>query len=151
MAFATHALVPVDFSDASRLALAAAKVLAAEHGVRLTLLHVHDPGALRAPASVALGREKVADLEDVMRREVQEELDRVAADFAETAAETVIVEDAAVSQAIVREARERGCDLILIATHGRTGLEHLLIGSVAERVVRHAPCAVLTLRSRAAD
>jgi nucleotide-binding universal stress UspA family protein len=42
-----------------------------------------------------------------------------------------------------------GADLIVVSTHGRTGLSHLLIGSVAERVVRHAPCPVLTLRSKA--
>jgi nucleotide-binding universal stress UspA family protein len=47
---------------------------------------------------------------------------------------------------IVRIARENQVDLIVIATHGHTGLKHLLLGSVAERVIRHAPCAVLVVR-----
>ena len=50
---------------------------------------------------------------------------------------------------IVRAARESGTDLIVMGSHGRTGLEHLLIGSVAERVVRKAPCSVLVVRDKA--
>ena len=53
------------------------------------------------------------------------------------------------AEGICEAAVEAGADLIVLSTHGRTGLAHMLIGSVAERVVRHAPCPVLTLRSKA--
>ena len=62
--------------------------------------------------------------------------------------ETKIVEHASAADGICQAARQLGSDLIVVATHGRTGLAHLLLGSVAENVVRHAPCPVLTLRSK---
>ena len=52
------------------------------------------------------------------------------------------------ADAVVRVAQERGVDLIVMATHGRTGLQHILLGSVAEKVVRLAPCPVLTVRHK---
>ena len=63
----------------------------------------------------------------------------------------MILRDESPAHAITSYAEKIGADLIIIATHGRTGLKHLLIGSVAERVVRHSAVPVLTLRSKADD
>jgi nucleotide-binding universal stress UspA family protein len=153
MAFATHILVPTDFSDASELAVDAAAMLARELGAKITVVHVHDPDALRAPATIAWSPAEVKNLSD----EIERSIDASFAILKEQRlkgipdVDSVIVHDASASRAICDLAENLGTDLIVISTHGRTGLKHLLIGSVAERVVRHATCPVLTLRSKKTD
>ena len=153
MPFATHILVPTDFSEASALATQAAAVLAARLGCKVTLVHVHDPDGLRAPAQMSWSPERQADVETEVRQIAKADLDRVAgellADVPEVAVE--LIDDESPARAICRRADEVGADLIVIATHGRAGLKHFLIGSVAERVVRHALVPVLTLRSSSKD
>ncbi len=153
MPFATHILVPTDFSQASELAVDAAAMLARQLGVKLTLVHVHDPDALRPPATIGWNKSQQEGLEAEIER-------AVARSFAELkqehlkgveVADTVVLHDSSPPHAICSYAEKIGADLIVIGTHGRTGLKHLLIGSVAERVVRHAPCPVLTLRSTSPD
>lgn len=153
MAFASHILVPTDFSQASSLALDAAAMLARELDAKLTLVHVHDPDALRPPASVGWTPEQQQTLEQEIERNVRDafaalETERLAG---VDVADRVILRDTSAAHAICKYAETVHADLIVIATHGRTGIKHLMIGSVAERVVRHAPCPVLTLRSSSRD
>ncbi|MCA9608059.1 MAG: universal stress protein [Myxococcales bacterium] len=152
MAFATHILVPTDFSDASKLATDAAAMLAKRFGAKVTLIHVHDPDGLRAPAHMAYSPMRQADVESEVKAMVEEKLgDLRDAGFPGVEVTAELVEDESPAHAICAHAEQVGADLIVIATHGRTGLKHLLIGSVAERVVRHATMPVLTLRSHADD
>ncbi len=152
MAFATHILVPTDFSDASKLACDAAAVIAARFGAKVTLVHVHDHDALRAPANLGYSPARRAELAEEVHAMIEEKLadarDRC---FAGCDVTAELLEDASAAHAICTHAEKIGADLIVISTHGRTGLRHLLIGSVTERVVRHASVPVLTLRSHAAD
>lgn len=153
MAFAKHILVPTDFSDASKLAVRAATLLAEQLGAKLSLVHVHDPGALRPPAQIAFSPERQKDLDTQVREAAETELKELAASIEGevTDVDHAIIEHGSAAQGVVGHAEEIGADLIVIATHGRTGLKHLLIGSVAERVVRFAKMPVLTLRSTAED
>ncbi len=153
MTFATHILVPTDFSQASELAVDAAATITRQLGTKLTLVHVHDPDALRPPATVGWSKAQQEGLEE----EIERAVDRSFAELKEKHLEgveitdTVILRDSSPANAICAYAEKIGADLIVIGTHGRTGLKHLLIGSVAERVVRHAACPVLTLRTTSPD
>src|SRR5688572_16323210 len=140
MTFASHILVPTDFSHASELALRAAIVLSSQLSAKVTLLHVHDPEALRPPATIGMSPEQRVALEKQVHASVEATFEALVRDrFPELAsAERVIVHDASAAHGICAHAEKAGVQLIVIATHGRTGLAHLLIGSVAERVVRHA-------------
>jgi nucleotide-binding universal stress UspA family protein len=163
----THILVPTDFSPAANRALVYAFEEATQHQAKLTLLHVlqHHPAVevyyvTEAPQS---GTGYAAEFggklpsfppqpPEVVRRDYQEEAlvqlhALVPASF--TGAWEVQVAAGHPAEAIVRMAQELEVDLIIMATHGRTGLSHILLGSVAEHVVRHAPCAVLTVRQKA--
>jgi len=153
MPFATHILVPTDFSDASALATQAAAVLAERLDCKVTLVHVHDPDGLRAPAQMSWSPERLGTVEAEVKKIAHADLEKVAADhFGEVGEVSVeLLDDESPSRAICRRAEEIGADLIVISTHGRAGLKHLLIGSVAERVVRHSPVPVLTLRSKSTD
>jgi universal stress protein A len=153
MSFASHILVPTDFSHASELAAQAAALLAKQFQAKVTLVHVHDPDALRPPVTIGWSGAQQSAL-------VSQVEDAVEKSFAELVGKhfdgvehvsRAILHDASAAHGICRYAEKVGADLIVISTHGRTGLAHLLIGSVAERVVRHASCPVLTLRSHRAD
>lgn len=137
-------LVPVDFSDFSAKAVKYAACFAKQFGATLTLVHVVEP--IRYPESVLippemeeanLDRIKLArsSLKDFVKRHVpasvgSETLTRLGHPFLE----------------ITTAAKDLDADLIVIATHGHAGIKHLLLGSTAERVVRLAPCPVLTVR-----
>lgn len=153
MAFAKHILVPTDFSEAASLAVETAATLAREFGAKLTLVHVHDPELLRPPSAVGWSAAQAQRLEQEIERTIRESFEGVQREQLQgvEVVETAIVRDASAARGIVEYAAKIGADLIVIATHGRTGLKHLMIGSVAERVVRHAPCPVLTLRSPTTD
>lgn len=136
-------LVPLDFSDLSHRALKHAKELAMTYGARLDLLHVVEEVALPA----AYGMEPV----NLVIPEVVESSERALAEMAreEIGYEHVVVHALtgyAVST-ILDFAAENDMDLMVIATHGRTGLDRILLGSVAEKVVRRAPCPVFTVKS----
>lgn len=135
---------PIDFSDASRAAMEVAADLAARFGATLTLLHAYPvPGFTFPDGSVVASARMLQELADQAakhlgdwRREA-EGLGAAAVDAA-----TAVGEPAA---EIVAWAKEHAVDLLVLGTHGRTGLEHALMGSVAERVVRRARCPVLTV------
>jgi universal stress protein A len=135
-----------DFSTPSRLAMQEAAELARRLDAELELVHVHAPppsagtDMLLAPAGA---REMaVAELENTMAM-WRSEAERLAA---RPVRSTVLPGDAALE--IAQLARERPLDLVVVGTHGRKGLRRLVLGSVAERIVREAPCSVLVVRRR---
>jgi len=162
----THILVPTDFSPAAHRALMYALEEATLHQAKLTLLHViqHHPTTevyyvKDAPQGgtgyVGEFGEKLPSFPtyppQIVRYDYNEEAlvqlhDLVPASFTGSWEVQVTAGDPA--DGIVRLAEELAVDLIVMATHGRTGVPHLLLGSVAEKVVRYAPCPVLTVRQR---
>jgi universal stress protein A len=140
-------LAPIDFSDCSVGALAYALELAAKFEAKVTLLHVVEPTVyadndLNNPASMqeanlnlmASGRERLAALQR-----------RVSAQGRPV---EILVRMGRSQSEISDTAKAIGADLIVMGTHGHSGLRQLLLGSTADRVIRHAPCPVLTVRDR---
>jgi len=138
---AQHILVPIDFSPNAEHAFDYALTLAHTLQARLTLVHVIDPlpvGSIEIMPFTYLHdlEAKITDLMTTYR-------DRVTAAGLQN--DYVIVHGVPF-QRIIETARTAHVDLIILGTHGRTGLSHVLLGSVAERVVQHAPCPVLVVR-----
>lgn len=172
----THILVPTDFSDQANQALRYAFEEAEVHDAKLTLLYVMhhhsetevhylqgDP-EVRSGLDAAVGFPPDFDPETggalptprvpapaTVRRDYTEEAlaqlrDLVPDAFSGTAEVKVV--DGNPADAILRVVQELGVDLIVMGTHGRTGLKHVLLGSVAENVLHHAPCPVLLTREQ---
>lgn len=150
--FTQHILVPIDFSQASRLSLGAAALLARQNQAKVTLCHVFDPQPLGPRGTRGEpGAEQVMEEAEV-ESAIHDELRNRASDaLGELEFDTAVVLNGNAAVGICDYAKKAEVDLIVLCTHGRTGLSHMLIGSVAEKVVRHAPCPVLTLRSVAKD
>lgn len=141
-------LCPIDFSPSSRLAFEMAAQLARESSGSLVLAHVCDPRPWTA-GEYSLAAEVLQSLLDSAEAELAKWLGR-AKELGLEHAETMFLTGVPWDR-IVNAAREdRTIDLIVMGTHGRTGLKHALIGSVAEKTLRHAPCPVLVVRSREA-
>jgi len=139
-------LFPTDFSELSEGALRYALHFAQEYGATLHVLHVVDEAfeywMNMAPNTMPVG---VAPIEDIVKSATAG-LARFVADRIDPAIETV--QQVLIGRPyveIVTYAKNQGIDLIVIGTHGRGGLTHMLLGSVAEKVVRKAPCPVLTV------
>lgn len=139
-------LVPVDFAPHSAEAVAVACDLALRYSGAITLVHVHEP------VDYALPEGYVLYTPDQLNRITAELNNRLRAtqrdveNFGVSRVDTHLLQGAAAVE-IVELARSRGFDLIVMGTHGRTGLKHVLMGSVAERVLRSAPCPVLTVKA----
>jgi|WetSurMetagenome_2_1015567.scaffolds.fasta_scaffold305153_2 universal stress protein A len=138
-----HLLVPVDFSEPCRKALRYAVQVAEKFGAKLTLLHVVEPVGspdfayfpLAADSGRVL-RAAQAQMRLLCRREA----------IPPSMLASAQVREGKPYQRIAEAARSMNVDLIIIATHGYTGLDHVILGSTTERVVRHAPCPVLVVR-----
>jgi nucleotide-binding universal stress UspA family protein len=142
-------LVPVDFSAASDEALAYAKTLAGRFGASLHLVHAfEDPFTSAAFASEMYSTLPLSMREDMLRHAEQRLAERLPADQKELFHGTTDIVTGTPARTIVEYSAKLGADLIVMGTHGRSGMAHLLLGSVAERVVRHAPCPVLTVKHR---
>lgn len=135
-----HILVPIDFGHASDHALTLAMQLAGVLKARLTLLHVVQTPLMPGPYTGMGVAQYFDDVEVQVRQALAEYAQRVQA--AGLTCETV-TDIASPFQRIVDYAAEQHVDMIVMGTHGHTGLQHVLLGSVAERVVRLAPCPVL--------
>lgn len=140
-------LVPTDFSPTSDAALDFAKTIARTFGASLHLVHVFED-----PAVAGGFPEAYAPLPPDMRAALVEDANtqlakRLSDEERERYRATTTIVSGVGATAIVEYAQEHDVDLIVMGTHGRTGMAHLLIGSVAERVVRLAPCPVLTVRA----
>jgi universal stress protein A len=131
-------LFPTDFSTASDAALDHATAIARDAGAMLTIVHVEEP-------IDSYGGELYYGIPLPSNPEVRRMLEKVVPAHAAVAYEYRL-EPGSPAETIVRIAREEGADLIVMGTHGRTGMSRMLMGSVAEAVVRKAPCPVLTLR-----
>lgn len=143
-------LVPSDFSQTSARALTEAHYFASTFGASIDLLHVWSPPAVAAPESVLTGVGLTEQpLLQWLGGNASELLEKQAADARNSGmsiGETFCdMGDAA--SVIIERALRGGYDLLVLGTHGRSGLSHLLLGSVAEKVVRRAPCPVLTIRA----
>jgi nucleotide-binding universal stress UspA family protein len=141
-------LVPTDFSADADAALQYAIELGKPFGARIRLLHVVEDLMAAGMWSNECYTIDVTGLQINLVKDAEERLSmtRIAAEAASDIATDVRTGPAATT--IVDAARECQADLIVMGTKGRTGVAHLLMGSVAERVVRLAPCPVLTVRSR---
>jgi nucleotide-binding universal stress UspA family protein len=138
-------LVPIDFSPYSERATALAIELAKKFEAQLTLLHVYSIPTYPLPEGYILASpEVVADLMEKTSIAIKEVRARVLAQGIQKV-DALLVEGGAFAE-IVRTAREKHFDLIVMGTHGRSGLKHALMGSVAEKVVRKAHCPVLSVR-----
>lgn len=134
-------LVPIDFSKPSRRALQTAVDFAVQYGARIILLTVIEP----EPLSTLAGN-PLALTEDEFEAKLMSDLSVLGKRYVGTKhLEAVLVRTGKPFEQIVRAAGVLKTDLIVIATHGYTGLKYLLLGSTAERVIRHAPCPVLTV------
>jgi len=139
-----HFLVPIDFSECADQALEYAINLGRGLGARLTLLHVIQSVPLGGvDMGVTLPYTYLQDLEAEIMQSMEACLARVTAAGIEG---DIVVVHGVPFHEIVEAAKAQKVDLIIIGTHGRTGLQHILLGSVAEKVVRLAPCPVLVAR-----
>ena len=133
-------LVPTDFSPTSDAALHYATQMALTLGARLYLMHVPGKTGEHFEANYPLGRFQTASRERLASFLSEEELERLRPEYA--------LRVGAPAEEIVRYADLCDADLIIMGTHGRSGIAHVLMGSVAEQVVRVAPCPVLLVRER---
>lgn len=141
-------LVPVDFSPSSESTARFAREWAARFDAEICLLHVIEPISTVG----AFGTEPIAAMLPIV--DFHEQARAALAKFTQAhfpapLRVSVHLRDGSPWDRIAVAAGELDADLIIISTHGRTGLSHALLGSNAERVVRHAPCPVLTLRGPA--
>jgi nucleotide-binding universal stress UspA family protein len=142
-----HILVPTDFSEPSEVAVRYAKALAETFGSALHVLHVLDESYLVWAANEGFASPVGLDVRGEAEKAARERLQRVLTDaeWEKYPARSVLRVGNPFLE-IIRYAREADVDLIVMGTHGRGLLAHVLLGSVAERVVRKAPCPVLTVR-----
>jgi nucleotide-binding universal stress UspA family protein len=140
-------LVPTDFSKCAEEATRAAVELAKRFEGSLTLLHVYEIPAVLLPEGAILAAS--ATMTDITRN-INEALATAKKQIVGVPVETQMIEGVPFVE-VVGAAKQGNFDLIVIGTHGRTGIKHFLLGSVAERVVRKAPCPVLTVRESNVD
>jgi nucleotide-binding universal stress UspA family protein len=141
-------LVPVDFSDHSERALQTAIMLARSYEAAVSIIHVYEPLAVAVPEGYVLFSETQLQR---MFDEFQRALDKLQQSTREAGVqqvETELLHGFAAGE-IQTFAEQGSYDLIVMGTHGRRGLSHVLLGSVAERVLRTAPCPVLIVRAPA--
>lgn len=139
-------LCPVDYSNCSMNALAYATELALKDSARLYLLyvkdeHVSDYGGLKFGADFNYTTETVAEMEQRLRSSIPEEIRR-------SIDVEILIRVGIPFEEILKAARDEKAELIVMGTHGRTGIAHMVIGSVAEKVIRNAPCPVLCIRNK---
>ena len=136
-------LVPIDFSEPSIDSLHYAEGFARHFGAELFLLHVVEPTIY--PADFGFGQVGVPNIEDELRKHSEQELKRLSKSVRGVRAR-FFVRTGKPFLEIVQAADEKKVDMIIISSHGHTGVEHILFGSTAEKVVRKAPCPVLAVR-----
>ena len=137
-------LCPVDFSSPSLGALKHAAAFAKRTSAELVAMHTIEP--IIYPVEYGMAPVPPVDLETTARENAKQRLDQLVKEATDGSVKTSVkVMMGRAAESICDEAAD-GYDLIVLATHGRTGVRHFLLGSVAERVVRSAPCPVLTVK-----
>ncbi len=138
-------LVPIDFSDYSKKALQYTVKLAKSFNAELFLVYVIEP--MVYPADLSMGQMVIPQSEVNLSEKANTELEELATnEIGDSLKYNILIKTGKPFMEIIETATEVDADLIIIATHGHTGVEHLLFGSTSEKVVRKAPCPVLTLR-----
>ena len=138
-------LVPIDFSDYSKNALKYAAQFAKQFNAKIYLIYVVEP--MIYPADFSMGQVAIPSTDIDLHSRAEEELKKLSKDIVNSNSRVeILIKTGKPFVEIIEAASANDIDLIIIATHGHTGVEHLLFGSTAEKVVRKAPCPVLTLR-----
>jgi len=138
-------LVPIDFSDYSKSALKYAVNFCKNFNAEMILIYVVEP--VIYPPDFSMGQIAIPSVNAEWDKRARQELDKLAKEeIPDSVPVKTIIKTGKPFLEIIENAGELDVDLIIIATHGRTGVEHILFGSTAEKVVRKAPCPVLTLR-----
>ena len=138
----------VDFSEHSRLAMDQAAEVARTYEADLTLVHVHEAPSPGSGSVLLAPPELFAKMEHDAARQLESW--RRLAEFVAARPVSSLMLTGDTATEILRYAREELVELIVMGTHGRTGLKHLVLGSVAERVLRQAECPVLVVRAPSA-
>ena len=142
-------LVPVDFSAHSAKAVQTAIEFAKAFSAEVHLLHAYSlPVGVVGPYDYQIPANILGEMRDSAARRIDEEVKKVS-DQGVTA--TGMITEGVPAQAIVDAAEQISADLIVMGTRGLTGLKHVVLGSVAERTIRHASCAVLTVQDPDGD
>jgi nucleotide-binding universal stress UspA family protein len=137
-------MVPIDFSEYSKNAFKYAIDFAKLFNAKMYLIYVVEP--IIYPADFSMGQVAIPSADIDLQTRANEELINLAKTIGSGLQIETIIKTGKPFFEIIESAKEKDVDLIIIATHGHTGVEHLLFGSTAEKVVRKAPCPVLTLR-----
>lgn len=141
-------LVPIDFSPNAGEATEWATELARRYDASLTILHVVQPVSYAVPEGyIAPSPTVLAEMMTDLGQSLEAAKKKIEASAPGVPVITELIQGVPFAE-IVQFAREGDFDLMVMGTHGRTGLKHALLGSVAEKVARKAPCAVLTVRMR---
>lgn len=139
-----HILVPTDFSDTAGKALDLAIDIAEKLGARITVMHAYEIPFVSFPDGVLMAS---AELASRVLNGAQEALDKIVADRKSRGVSlTGLLKNDDPRSSVLTVAKEIGADLIVMGTHGRQGLAHVLLGSITEYVVRTSPVPVLTVR-----
>lgn len=152
-----HLLIPVDFSDCATRALELGLQLAERERATVTLVHVSPlPPNLPADALITPpGTTERVRVDEYTTRGVRARLDAIAARVRDRGLDVrtiaALASSGDIATELLRVVAEAGANVIVVGTHGRTGLSHLLLGSVAEKIIRGATVPVITIRSHAAE
>ena len=139
-------LVPVDFSNHSQKALSYASEIAQSYNAQLQVLHIIEETMY--PAFSVTGKSSIFDLVPGIKDDSRKRIEKMLQEFVSDKLKSkVFVRGGRAANDIIKFAKENSTDLIVIATHGLTGLEHMLLGSVTEKVVRMAHCPVFTVKA----
>lgn len=143
----TTLLIATDFSKNSQQAMLEGKRMAEARGLSITLIHIFDP-APAVPPLAPLGAGSInATITQELEATVLNTLQRIADErFEGLDVKIDAIQGMSAAATICDYAKQHNAECIVLSTHGRTGLRHMLLGSVAEKVVRHAPCSVLVVR-----
>jgi nucleotide-binding universal stress UspA family protein len=139
-------LAPIDFSEPAALALDEAKERALVNNAELLLLHVIE---VSRPAYQPVTHHHFPNMEDEVRKHCQVGLDDAKRRLGEGVSCRTLLREGHPTEVICQIATEEDTDLIVMATHGRSALKRVLLGSIVERVVRLAPCSVMVVKPRA--
>jgi nucleotide-binding universal stress UspA family protein len=143
-------LVPIDFSDNSKKALRYAIPFAQQFNASLTLMYVVEPTIY--PSDFGFGQVGFPNVEKELQEKAAEEMRELIATMVPSTVQSYSVVDSGIPFVeITSYAQKKNIDLIIVATHGTTGVEHILFGSTAEKIIRKSPCPVLVIRAEEHD
>lgn len=143
----TKILCPIDFSKHSQVALEHAESIAAKFGAELIVAHIVEP--VLYPVAYGLPPVAPVNYEENAKESAAKALAPIVEGISgRGVAARALVDSGAASMRICDIAEEQGVSMVVVATHGYTGIRHVLLGSTAERVVRKCPCPVLTVKAK---